>query len=199
MSLTKLANSEAPVNIFRELRLASGLSHAKLASLMSTNKRALIWLEQGTYDQPLPVALNYWLNEGRFLAGVKSSGIRITELTLVEGYESFKEETRALGRCYFGSSISDVSFDALCPHPSIQLREKARKAGNDDSMNAIAKALCVPFASINTWENKWRVVQSVPKTIQTALLGIGYSRQEVHALVVGYIKWRELNKKEVNK
>lgn len=189
-----LIDTEAPVNIFRELRLASGLSHQQLAVEMRTSKRALIWLEQGTYDRPLPVALNFWLNEGRFLPGIKNSGIRITELTLVEGYELFQEETRELHRGYFGASLLDLNFDALCPSPCIQLRDKARRAGNDDSLNAIAKALCVPFANLSTWENKWRTLQSVPKTIQSALLAIGYTRYEVKRLVDGYVIWRELQK-----
>lgn len=194
MSLTSFALSEAPENIFKSLRLASGLSHDTLAKRMNTTKRALIWLEQGTYERPLPVALSFWLGPGQFLSGIKNSGIRITELTLIEGYEAFKESTREQNRHYFGPSISDVLFSAAALHPLLQLKNKARAVGNEDSSNSIAKALCLPQSTLNLWERKWRTQHSVPKTFQAALLDIGYSRGQVREFVNGYIIWRALNK-----
>lgn len=183
-----------PANIFKELRVASGLSHAKLAALMNTTKHALIRLEQGLYDRPLPTAVEFWLNEGRFLPGIKNSEIRITELTLLDGYESFQEETRELNSRYFGDSLNHVSFDALCPHPCIQLADIAESLGKPYSEIGIAKALCVPQSTLNLWKRKWRTQQTVPKTFQSALLQIGYSRFEVNDFNEGYIRWREANK-----
>lgn len=194
MSLTDYLRTEAPVNIFRELRLASGLSHDVLAKRMNTSKRALIWLEQGTYEKPLPVALAFWLNAGRFLPGVGNSGIRITELTLVEGYESYKEQTREQNRHYFGPSPCYLHFGLGGLHPYAQLKARARACGNGDSTNEIAKALCIPQSTLSLWERKWRTQHSVPKTFQEAMLAIGYTRAEVHNLVQGYPAWRELNK-----
>jgi transcriptional regulator with XRE-family HTH domain len=182
-------------NIFRALRHASNLSHEKLATQMNTSKHALIRLEQGLYERPLPTAVNYWLNEGRFLQGVKNSGIRITELTLVEGYEHYQEETREQHKYYFGPNLNDVHYGAGFAHPFLQLKKKAALAGNNATGLGIAKALCVPQASLNVWENRWRSYQkSVPKTFQSALLQIGYDREEVRAFNLGFLAWRENNK-----
>lgn len=194
MSLNPFSSPEAPENIFKSLRLASGLSHDALAKQMNTTKRALIWLEQGTYDRPLPVALTYWLGPGQFLPGIKHSGIRVTELTLIEGYESFKEQTRDQNRLYFGPSISHLSYSAGAPHPFLQLKDAAGAVGNDNSSNALAKSLCIPQATLNLWERKWRTQHSVPKTFQSVLLAIGYTRFEVRSLITGYETWRVANK-----
>lgn len=192
--LVAFNKGEAVPNIFKELRVASGLSHQKLAQLMNTSKHALIRLEQGLYDRPLPTVVEFWLNEGRFLPGVKNSEIRITELTLVHGYEEFQDEVRRRSNRYFGHSLSDLVYSSVCPHPLIQLEDKARLLGNPHSEIAIAKALCVPQSTLNLWKRKFRTQQSVPKTFQSALMQIGYSRFEVKQFNEGYIRWREANK-----
>jgi len=182
-------------NIFRALRQASNLSHEKLASRMNTSKHALIRLEQGLYERPLPTVLAFWLGEGQYLPGVKNSGIRITELTLVEGYEHYQEETRELNQYYFGPNLDDLRYGAGVAHPFLQLKQLAAKQGHNSTGLGIAKAMCVPQASLNVWENRWRSYQkSVPKTFQSALLKLGYDRQEVRLLNLGYIDWREKNK-----
>lgn len=185
---------EAVPNIFKELRVASGLSHARLALLMNTTKHALIRLEQGLYDRPLPTVVNWWLSEGRFLPGVKQADIRITELTLIDGYEEFQDEQRRRSYRYFGDGFNHLTYSAGSPHPCVQLEALARLSGLPCSEIGIAKALCVPQSTLNLWKRKYRTQQTVPKTVQSALMQIGYTRFEVKAFNDGYILWREANK-----
>lgn len=194
MTTLPLNDREAVPNIFKILREASGLSHAKLAVLMRTSKHALIRLEQGLYDKPLPTALEFWLNEGRFLPGIKNSEIRLTELVLIDGYESFQEQTRQRSYHYFGPNLINLQYTGWAPHPLIQLENRAKELGLPYSEIGIAKALCVPQATLNLWKRKWRTQQTVPKTFQIALFAIGYSRFEVQRFNDGYIRWREANK-----
>lgn len=161
---------------------------------MNTTKHALIRLEQGLYDRPLPTVVQFWLSEGRFLPGVKQSDIRITELTLIDGYEEFQDETRRRNYRYFGDGFNHLTYSASSPHPCIQLEDIARSLGLPCSEIGIAKSLCVPQSTLNLWKRKYRTQQTVPKTVQSALMQIGYTRFEVKAFNDGYILWREANK-----
>lgn len=182
-------DNEVCDNIFRSLRQASGLSHDLLAKRCGVSKRALIFLEQGLYEQPLPRVVEFWLDEGGSLLGVRNSGIHISELSLVHGYEQFQEDTRNANRLLFGANFPDLSYGPGSLHPFTNLRLLINESGV-----GVARRLCVPQSTLNLWERRWRTQKSVPKHFQTALLAIGYSRFEVKRFVDGYIQWREANK-----
>lgn len=191
MPFVELDLEAPPSNPFKILREAAGLSHANLGKIIRVSKHSLIRLEQGLYDQPLPTVLEWWLDEGRNLNSIKASGLIVTELRLINGYEEFQNETRRRNYRYFGDAGLSIDDSALCPHPCIQLERKAESLGKPCSEIGIAKALCVPQSTLNLWKRKYRTQQSVPKTVQSALLQIGYTRFEVAAFMESYTRWRE--------
>ena len=185
-----------PVNVFKSLRQSIDVSHETLARMMFVSKQCLIRLEQGCYEEPLPIVVDFWTNK---------RDMGISELRLRHQYEDFQEQTRLRHKGYFGSRISPgaelVPIEKGFAHPLVWMRMAPRHKPDNTpcrdfgvSVTEVAKALCVSQATLQHWETKWKLQKSVPKTFQTALMQLGYPTQQVTMLNNYYIKWREVNK-----
>jgi DNA-binding XRE family transcriptional regulator len=163
-----------PINVFTEMRQALNLSHVELAKRIHISKQALIRLEQGTFNQPLPTVVDYY---------VKYHGYN--ELTILDAYEHYRYQTR---RRYTGLFGPHLSFDInSSQHPFRQLRDSIQPPVNPSE---VAKYLCVPQATIQHFERKWKTQQTVPKELNAALHAIGYTYSEINQFNDNYESWR---------
>lgn len=161
-----------PVNVFKELREAQSLSHQSLAMKCYVSKLALIRLEQGCFSDPLPSVIDYYVGRGE------------SELRLRDAYIEFQQETRRRHYLLFGS---DLTFDLSLPlHPLRQLRRGINPTD-------LSKRLCLPQATIEHFEKKWKTQQSVPKQLASALSELGYRQHDIEGFKRNYKAWRELH------
>lgn len=170
---------EPPVNIFKYLRNQIGYSHETLAKQMYASKQSLIRLEQGCYDTPLPVAVEWWAH--------RSNVHGVTELSLMHQYEEFQEKMRIRHFHYFGSGLLQHSWNK---HPLVELRQPNDVRPFPVSVTEVAKALCLHQSTLQHWEIKWRLQKSVPKGFQQALSTIGYDTQSIRQFNQFYHLWR---------
>lgn len=165
-----------PINYLRRVREAADLSVQAMADKVGVTKQAMIRLEQGTYQTILPAVLDY------YVANYPDS-----ELSLVDAYESFQEQMRKRHFKYFGDDLSTGPADQY--HPFIKLR--ARIGVNPTE---VAKALCIPQATIIHFENKPLRQQTVPKIIQNVLKDIGYTSNQIALFESDYTSYRRARK-----
>lgn len=169
-----------PINIFTELRNKLGLSHQQLATRLRLSKQALIRLEQGTFNQPLPTVVDYY---------VKSHGYN--ELELTDAYEGYRQSMRKRHRILFGYQLQVIT--EVSEHPFRQLRFKANLNPSE-----VAKSLCIPQATIQHFERKWKQQKTVPKDLQQAMHDIGYTHNQIAAFCNDYHYWREQMIRRIN-
>ncbi len=174
---------EHPVNPFKEAResiidpaTGRSISHANLAKQIGCTKLSLIRLEQGTFNDPLPVVLNYFVNLG------------FNYLALTDGYIDYQHAMRRRSAFYFGDNLEFDTFSE--EHPFSQLRN--REGAVSRNQNQVSKELCIPQATINTFERDPRTQQSVPKIIVDVLHQLGYSDDQISSFLKGYKLWRQI-------
>lgn len=171
--------------VFRTLRLNAGLSLQGLAIQTGLSKNALVRAEQGTYANPLPSLVEYW---------VSRLTSQVTELTIVESYEDYQYAQRKRFLHYFGPNLQ-AGYDPLDDlHPFRQLRH-SRPSHVDFlplpvGLTEVSQDLCLPVDTLRFWEKKFRSQQSIPKQVITALLMSGYTQYEVGQFCRDYELWR---------
>ena len=164
--------SPAPINPFTELRNSLNLSHARLAEICFVSKQALIRLEQGTFSDPLPSVVDYYVHNHDQ-----------SELHLRDAYIAFQEATRKRYANLFGDNLS---VDVTAPdHPLRQLRYRKKLNPTE-----LAKMLCIPQATLDHFEKKWKTQQSVPKQLCAALFQLNYPSSAVEEFKKSYAAWR---------
>lgn len=160
------------INPFLSLRLKHKLTLGELAAYSRINIKALSRSEHGMYTNPLPALVDYWVNRGAISEGV-----------LFSEYEYYQIAVRRHNRLLFGDTL-EFSTDSNI-HPLRQFR--ARK---EYGLVDLCKALCLPLDSVQYFEKKWRVQQSVPKGLLLALNQAGYSRAQLWKFQDDYKTWR---------
>lgn len=167
-----------PVNVFTRLRLSAGpngtaLSHDALARQCLVTKQALIRLEQGTFTTPLPNVVDFYVARGE------------SELRMRDAYEEFQDKMRERHYKILGEDLHvDLDSDT---HVLRQLRLRCDPIINPTEL---AKALCIPQATVEHFEKKWKTQKSVPKVLVEVLQQIGYTWKEVEEFRVAYTVWR---------
>lgn len=173
----------APINPFRQFRQASGLSLQGLAMQSGLSKNALVRAEQGTYKNPLPSLVSFWVNRPT---------VTLSELEITEAYEDFQFYMRKRNFHYFGPNLT---YSLRSPeHPFRQLRlqrlsrvdNKPLPVGPDE----VSRALCLPVDTLRYFEKKYRLQQTVPSALTSALIFIGYTRPDVRSFCQDYEYWR---------
>lgn len=164
------------VNPFYSLRRSADLTLGELAAYARVDIRALTRSEYGMYTNPLPALVDYWVRRGAI-----SEGVLLTE------YEDYKLAIRRFNRLLFGPMLR---FNPNSPvHPLRQLR-----AAHSFKLVELCKALCLPMDTVQYFEKKWRVQQSVPKGLLLALNQAGYSQLQLREFQIEYTKWRNSQK-----
>lgn len=159
-----------PVNYLKTLRENEQLTLDELSRRMGISKHALIRLEQGTYESILPAALAYYV-----------TNFTDSELTLVEQYEEYQRLMRNRNHLYFGLDLEIIG----AYHPFRELRHRI-----DVTPTEVAKALCIPQATIVHFEKHVKQQQSVPKCIANVLHEIGYKHEQIMGFVEAYSMFR---------
>lgn len=173
----------APINPFTALRSAKGWTISDLARFSNIDAMALKRSEFGTYSNPLPALVDFWVKRHN-----QSHSI------IHEDYDDFINAQRARHRYYFGA---DLNYDPLdSDHPFRQLRSNRPSLANGNPLPVgvleTSKALCIPLDTIQFFEKKYATQQSVPKPIKAALTQIGYEPDEVRKLEINYQEWRDV-------
>lgn len=175
-------HGELPVNPFKRLRVSNHMTIKDLAAQSYTSKTAIIRAEAGTYTNPMPSLVKFW---------VERSKVPTSELTITEDYEDFQYAVRKRNMHYFGVLRYNIN---LTLHPLRQIR--TNKISHVDGQrlpvgpNEVSKALCLPQDTLHHFEKKFRSQQTVPKQLLSVLLLIGYDRSTVMGFNSDYCDWR---------
>lgn len=162
-------------NPFKDLRLRVGISQYELARRIKITKHAILRLEQGMYESPLPTVVTYWLDT---IPGLSRS-------QLLNQYEQFQIATREKN----GRFLGDFDFTNLhtSQHPLTWLRERCRPALN---VTQVAKALCISQPIVYYFERKAINQKTIPEQVVNALLDCGYSSDELTSFENAYAIYR---------
>jgi hypothetical protein len=185
-----------PINPFKQLRLDHGFTHSELCSQVYISKQAIIRLEQGTYTNPLPTVLTWWGEHHCASSKCPSNqsdikpGQPIGELYLRDAYAEFQQNQRARYFRIFGVSLvfNDNELRRIHDeryHPFRILRERA-----NFSLTEVARSLCLPQATLEHFEKKFRTQQCVPKALRSVLREIGYATNELNEFEDEYMQFR---------
>jgi transcriptional regulator with XRE-family HTH domain len=173
-----------PENPFRTLR--GDLTLAALASMAHVDRKVLSRLEKGMYVQPSPSVVDYWVNRRHL----------VTEGELWADYENYQYLQRRRHMFYFGPSLITTPNHT---HPFRRLRANRPTAHDLDvilpvGITECCEALCLPLDTIQFFEKKFRLQQSVPKILKQVLSQIGYTREQIAQFEKEYLAWRKDNK-----
>ncbi len=168
LALMTLAPTTVDECIFKTLRLQHNYTLEALAKELRVSKLVLIRLEQGTFSRPITVVMDHWVDN----YGVNYKSI-------LDAYDSYRSNQRTSNPRCCGDLRADPSNDV---HPLRQLR--------NDGPTALSKLLCVPQATLQYFEKKWKRQQSVPKELIAALLENGYKGSEIRHFQETYVIWR---------
>lgn len=175
-ALERLAvDTRCPINPFTQIRLNQDDTVQGFADKVGVSKQAVIRLEQGTFNEPLPNVVDYCVN----ILGVNWSG-------LMGDYEEFQKLQRSRYPRLFGHFPISWTPDI---HPMRILRLKNPIV--ELTPTEVAKALCFSQATLVHWERHPRLQQSVPKQFCEILNEIGYTAEEVRSLQTAYRWYRD--------
>lgn len=160
-----------PINPFTELRQQMDFTVARFAAECDVSKQAMIRLEQGTFNGPLPRVLEYCVKN-----------FSVSELQLTDMYEEFQTQMRKRHKRYFGDF--DVLYGVSNVHPLRALRGKRNPT-------EVAKALCIPQATLVYFERRPVQQKTVPKLLIEVMRQIGYTKSEVEYFERTYANYRE--------
>ena len=172
---------------FKQYRLRAGLSLLELSRQSHISKNGLVRAEQGTYANPMPALLNYWLR----------TNPNLTYLEVEDGYIDYQQSQRLRNFKFFGKSLIESTVSGVNdPHPFRQLRHRHVSPYDGEvlpvGVDQVSRALCLPVDTLRYWEQKWRLQKSVPKLVREGLLTIGYGRSEVSEFCDIYSEWRQV-------
>lgn len=162
-------------NPFRVLRLKQGLSQYQLADRAGVSKHAVLRLEQGMYDKPLPSLIDYFLDTDT-----------LPYQTLIQEYSDFQIATREANPRLLG----DIAFLLTqCPvgtHPLTYLRLR-----NKLNPTELAKRLCISQTIIVHFEKRSIHQHTVPQQLLEALQDADYSEVEIDLFKKSYAEYRQ--------
>lgn len=162
-----------PDQYIKQLRESTGKSIQATADEMGITKQALIRLEQGTFEHVLPAAMEWYVTK-----------LGVSELEVSDSYEFYQTKTRERNHRVLGDTLGTPL--GLDEHPLRYLR-----AREDINPTELAKALCIPQATLTYFERKPRLQKSVPKSFVAALSQNGYKNFEIQEFVQDYLLFRK--------
>ena len=179
-----------PINPFFTLRDNAGLNLGDLSAYTGIDQRALRRCEHGMYTAPLPNLMQYWIKRGT-----------ATEGQMAYMYYDYQDAQRARHYRYFGDLLTGPDFDPNI-HPFRSLRflrpSMATNLPLPVGLTECCQALCLPLDTVQFFEKKYRLQQSVPKTILNVLNQIGYTRPEITEFEEAYNIFRSVSKVRVS-
>lgn len=162
-------------NPFRKFRAELGLTQLEFGNRCGVSKHAVLRLEQGMYDQPLPSVMELLIANG------------YDDYEVKQEYVEFQKQTRELTPRLLGHSFNMRL--AGCPvgiHPLSHLRHTQGL-----NQTQFAKMLCISQTVVNNFETKVANQHTVPEQIINALHDNGYTGIETHMLEEWYEAHRE--------
>lgn len=164
--------SSNPINPFKDIRQRANLSQYELARRAGVTKHAVLRLEQGMFNDPLPTLVAYFTNT-----------FNVSRTSLVRQYEAFQIETRENNARLLGDLLQTVPQGV---HPLTYLREKA-----GFNPTSLAKALCLSQSTIGYFEKRPISQHTVPEQLIKALHDADYSSDETDWLESAYRVYRD--------
>lgn len=161
-------------NPFRELRLRQGISQYELARRANISKHAVLRLEQGCYDKPLPSIIEY------FAAYFPD----ISHYHITKEYEEFQYATRVSNAGLLGN-MRDLLTCPVGTHPLAWIR-----TNHGFNPTSLAKALCISQSTIVYFERNAVHQHTVPNQLLRALHDADYTEQDTDYLVEAYFRYR---------
>ncbi len=165
-------------NPFKRIRLEEDLTIVELAKRTGITKQALIRLEQGTFPEALPTALQYF-----------SANFHLSELELHNEYKAYQHSVRASHPRYFGDVRTKLE-SPLDPE-NITQSHPLRLLRGPVSPTVVAKDLCIPQATLVYFERNVIQQKSVPKILITVMREVGHFKSETDALIASYDLYRK--------
>lgn len=167
-------------NPFRKIRTEQGLSQYELAKRAGVSKHAVLRLEQGMYDKPLPSVVSYCLRT-----------TEVVHTQLLEDYVSFQVAVREDNSRLLGNILERLEdwSDTHAPvgkHPLTYLREREHL-----NTTQLAKCLCVSQTIISNFEKHPVQQHSVPAQLTIALQDADYTEEETDGLTKAYNTYRD--------
>lgn len=161
-------------NPFRKFRNELGLSQTAFGKSAGVSKHAILRLEQGMYDKPLPSVVEFVV-----------SNSDLTHYQISEAYTSFQRAVREEDHLIFGAMALRLQSCPRGQHPLTYLR-------NLQGLNQteLCKRLCISQTVINNFELKWQTQHTVPKQLLDALRDNGYHTSALVALEDWYEAFR---------
>lgn len=179
-----------PINIFTELRERRDLTISDLSRISHIDPMALNRAEAGTYTNPLPSLVDFWVSQ------------RASFSEIHESYSDFQLTQRRRHQHYFGPNLlllnSDAQLETIHPFRLLRLRRPSLHDGSNLPVGntEVSKALCVPLDTIQFFEKKYATQQSVPKSIKLALNQINYTDSQINDFENWYKRWRDYQIKD---
>lgn len=161
-------------NPFRKFRNELGLSQTAFGKNAGVSKHAILRLEQGMYDKPLPSVVEY-----------VTSISDLTHYQLSEQYAHYQRAVRNEEPMIFGSMNLRLQSCPRKVHPLTYLRELQNL-----NQTELCKRLCISQTVINNFELKWQTQHTVPKQLLDALRDNGYGSIDLTALEDWYEAFR---------
>jgi DNA-binding XRE family transcriptional regulator len=158
-------------NPFRKFRTELGISQTEFAKRAGVSKHAILRLEQGMYDKPLPSVVEYVTSQSD-----------LTNYSLLKDYEYFQQATRQDNELIFGAMALRLMNCPVGTHPLTYLRDLQGL-----NQTELAKRLCISQTVINNFESKPATQHTVPLQLLHALRDNGYK----HSALVALEEWYE--------
>jgi DNA-binding XRE family transcriptional regulator len=158
-------------NPFRRFRTELGLSQKDFAKKCGVSKHAVLRLEQGMYDRPLPAVMQYIVENSD-----------LSYYALVADYEDFQKAVSSESELIFGPMALNLMNCPRGTHPLTFLRNKYGY-----NQTSLAKALCISQTVVNNFEAKYVTQHTVPRQLLDALRDNGYK----HSALVALEEWYE--------
>lgn len=168
--------SPVPVNPFKQLREKQGLSQYDLACRVKISKHAILRLEQGAYQNPLPSVMEYFTSQFP----------NLTINGLATQYEEFQIAQRQSNAGLFGPDLI-ISLSS-CPVGKHPLTYLITSFGLNTT--STAKALAIAQNVIYYFEHRPVSQHTVPQQLIEALWDADYTEQETDYLKDCYTKHR---------
>lgn len=161
-------------NPFKIIRLQHNYSQYDISRMAKISKHAVLRLEQGMYESPLPTLVNFYVHQ-----------FKVSRAQLLSDYEDFQFETRKETGRFLGAISNLLSAVGPEHHPLTYLREL--KGLNPTE---VAKRLCISQSAVVYFERRSIHQHTVPAQLLNALSDAGYTPAELKAFEEAYTDYR---------
>lgn len=183
-------------NPLRQARKVCRLTIDQVVLKTGLSKSYIIKQEQGTYEEPSELLLNFYLSilgpykfwrvEARKKYRAFQSAVRIANYGVLKEPFPLKKY------------LSTLNDKKTVQHPLEFWREVSHHAkGQHPNLNLISKSLCIQQALLYKFEHQAHLVNSVPEPLIHALLEAGYSSETISGFDLAFHEYKRYLRNQV--